>query len=203
MPSNISLTTYPEIRPSSLSLCQFWRCFSLCLGREGESWNRGTVEIYIQLWKCTLWLPWQKKKSSTQLNLSVSHTQLWRNMSLNLFFLLDWHCWLLQAASSLCHMRPSAFALEDLKSLSRQLCPSRWMDTNAGQRGLGASICSNPPMEQFPNPSRRGAAEFPSVWWVAGHGEWLPALGFSCPEPSPPGWSLSLLSSSAGLYLSS
>lgn len=70
MPSNdVSLTTHPEIRPSSLSLCRFWRCFSPCSGREGESWNRDSVEIYIQLWKCMLWLPWKENHPHNSLSM--------------------------------------------------------------------------------------------------------------------------------------
>lgn len=67
--NDVCLTTHPEIRCASLSLCPFWRRFSLCLGREDESWKKTA-------WKVTFSYEsisddYQEKKSSTQLNLIV------------------------------------------------------------------------------------------------------------------------------------
>lgn len=194
MPYNdVSLTTCPEIRPSSLSICPFWRCFSLCLGR-GESWNRGSVEIYVQLWKCMLWLRRKKKIIHTTQSQCKSHPASKKYEFKPVLF--GWLTLLAAASCFLC-MSHVAFSLCKIWNLSPGSCGWTQM---LGREGWGASLYSDPLMEKFSNPSR-WVCSIPKCL-MAVHGEWLPALGFSCPESSPPGWALSILSSSAGLALS-
>lgn len=104
---------------------------------------------------------------------------------------------LLAAASCFLCMSHVAFSLCKIWNLSPGSCG--WTQMLV-REGWGASLYSDPLMEKFSNPSR-WVCSIPKCL-MAVHGEWLPALGFSCPESPPPGWALSILSSSAGLALS-
>lgn len=160
--NDICLTTYPEIRPSSLSLRPFWRCFSLYLGREGESRKKTAWKVtFSHESACD---DYWEKHSSAQLNLIVtpSSFEIW--VKICGFWLTDTAGYCMLLPSSACHTWPSAFVSQDLKNISCWLRTARWTDTNtAAERAGGHPFALTPSQSNFLSPPQDGVLQYSRV----------------------------------------